>query len=98
MKRRVRVKGVIALWQTYCNVNGNMYVNKESSEMGWRESSLCDMSFCWELSEPSPSIPPTPNHPVLQVLEPPLKAKYTLELRKELQKQPTGTHKGLQFS
>lgn len=34
IKRGVQVKGAIALWQTYCSVNGNTYVNKERPEMG----------------------------------------------------------------
>lgn len=59
MKRRVEVKGAIALWQTYCSVNGNTYVNKERPEMGWRGNSLCDVSFCWEPPQPSPPTPPT---------------------------------------
>lgn len=59
-ERRVQVKGAIALWQTYCSVNGNTYVNKERPEMGWRGNSLRDVSFCWEPSQPSPSVPPPP--------------------------------------
>lgn len=75
IKRRVRVKGAIALWQTYCSVNGNTYVNKESPEMGWRGSSLRDMSFCQEPWQPSPPAPAPPQvTPFLQRLVPPLRA------------------------
>lgn len=75
IKRRVRVKGAIALWQTYCSVNGNTYVNKESPEMGWRGSSLRDTSFCQEPRQLSPPAPAPPQvTPFLQRLVPPLRA------------------------
>lgn len=67
-KRRAGVKGAIALWQTYCSVNGNTYVNKECPEMGCRGNSLCDVSFCWEPHQPSPPPLPPPDHSFLQML------------------------------